>query len=70
MGFESSHGLQRLVAGEATWWENRTNAAELPGVDVATVSRRLPMSNALRVDGSTIRSLMQLERQVRPDAYG
>jgi hypothetical protein len=24
VGFESSHGLQQLVAGEATWRENRT----------------------------------------------
>ena len=29
VGFESSHGLQQLIAGEATWRENRTNVVEL-----------------------------------------
>jgi hypothetical protein len=29
LGFESSHGLQQLIAGEATWRENRTNVVEL-----------------------------------------
>jgi hypothetical protein len=45
VGFESSHVLQQLVAGEATWQENQTNVIELLRADVATVSRRLPTSN-------------------------
>ena len=45
MGFESSHVLQQLVAGETTRQENQTHVIELLGADVATVSRRLPTSN-------------------------
>ena len=45
--------------------------AELLGVDLATV--RVAAANVepyLRADGTTIWSLMQLERQLRPEAYG
>jgi len=45
--------------------------AELLGVDLATV-RKLAgkVEPYLRADGSRIWSLMQLERQLRPEAYG
>jgi hypothetical protein len=45
--------------------------AELLGLDLSTV--RELASNVepyLRVDGTKVWSLMQLERQLRPDAYG
>ena len=71
MGFESSHVLQPLVAGEATWQEKQTNVTELLGVDLATVSRRLPTSNrSLRVDDSKTWSLVQLEPRVQPVLTG
>ena len=45
--------------------------AELLDVDLATV-RKLAgkVEPYLRADGTRIRSLMQLERQLRPEAYG
>jgi hypothetical protein len=45
--------------------------AELLGVDLATV-RELDakVEPYLRADGTRIWSLMQLERQLRPEAYG
>jgi hypothetical protein len=45
--------------------------AELLGVDLATI--RAAAANVepyLRTDGTSIWSLMQLERQLRPEAYG
>jgi hypothetical protein len=45
--------------------------AELLGLDLATI--RELASNVepyLRVDGTKVWSLMQLERQLRPNAYG
>ena len=55
MGFESSHGLQQLVASEATWQENQTNVIELLGADVATVSGpAAPLEPYLQVDDSKI----------------
>jgi hypothetical protein len=45
--------------------------AELLGVDLATI--RAAAANVepyLRADGTRIWSLMQLERQLRPEAYG
>jgi hypothetical protein len=45
--------------------------AELLGVDLATVLRAaLHVEPYARVDGTKIWSLMQLERQLRPQAYG
>jgi hypothetical protein len=45
--------------------------AELLGVDLAT-ARKLAakVEPLLRADGTRIWSLMQLERQLRPEAYG
>jgi hypothetical protein len=45
--------------------------AELLGIDLATI--RAAAANVepyLRTDGTRIWSLMQLERQLRPEAYG
>jgi hypothetical protein len=45
--------------------------AELLGVDLATISEAAAkIQPYLRVDGTRIWSLMQLERQLRPEAYG
>jgi hypothetical protein len=45
--------------------------AELLDVDLATVSRAAAnVEPYLRADGTRIWSLMQLERQLRPEAYG
>jgi hypothetical protein len=45
--------------------------AELLGVDLATVHRTAAnVEPYVRVDGSKVWSLMQLERQLRPQAYG
>jgi hypothetical protein len=45
--------------------------AELLGVDMATVLlAALHVEPYARVDGTKIWSLMQLERQLRPQAYG
>jgi hypothetical protein len=45
--------------------------AELLGVDLATVREvAANVEPYLRADGTRIWSLMQLERQLRPEAYG
>ena len=45
--------------------------AELLGVDLATVGElAAKVEPYLRADGTRIWSLMQLERQLRPEAYG
>jgi hypothetical protein len=45
--------------------------AELLGVDLATVHRAAAnVEPYVRVDGAKVWSLMQLERQLRPQAYG
>jgi hypothetical protein len=45
--------------------------AELLGVDLATVCElAASVEPYLRADGTRIWSLMQLERQLRPEAYG
>jgi len=45
--------------------------AELLGVDLATVRElAAKLEPYVRADGSRIWSLVQLERQLRPEAYG
>ena len=45
--------------------------AELLGVDLATISELAAnIEPCIRADGTRIWSLMQLERQLRPEAYG
>ena len=45
--------------------------AELLGVDLATVRElAAKVEPYIRADGTRIWSLMQLERQLRPEAYG
>jgi hypothetical protein len=45
--------------------------AELLGVDLATIrGAAANVEPYLRTDGTSIWSLMQLERQLRPEAYG
>ena len=45
--------------------------AELLGVDLATVRElATKVEPYIRADGASIWSLMQLERQLRPEAYG
>jgi hypothetical protein len=45
--------------------------AELLGVDLATICEAAAtVEPYLRADGTRILSLMQLERQFRPEAYG
>jgi hypothetical protein len=45
--------------------------AELLGVDLATVRElAATLEPYVRADGAPIWSLMQLERQLRPEAYG
>jgi hypothetical protein len=45
--------------------------AELLGVDLATVrTLATKVEPYLRADGTRVWSLMQLERQLRPEAYG
>ena len=45
--------------------------AELLGVDLDTLQKAAThVDPYLRVDGTKVWSLMQLERQLRPDAYG
>jgi hypothetical protein len=47
------------------------SSAELLGVDLATVRKlAAKVEPYLRADGTRIWSLMQLERQLRPEAYG
>jgi hypothetical protein len=44
--------------------------AELLGVDLATISEAAAnVESYIRADGTRIWSLMQLERQLRPDAF-
>ena len=45
--------------------------AELLGVDLATIRELAAnVEPYIRVDGTKVWSLMQLERHLRPDAYG
>jgi hypothetical protein len=45
--------------------------AELLGVDLATIQEAaVDIEPYVRVDGTKVWSLMQLERRLRPDAYG
>jgi hypothetical protein len=45
--------------------------AELLGVDLATIREvAVNIEPCLRADGAKVWSLMQLERQLRPEAYG
>jgi hypothetical protein len=45
--------------------------AELLGVDLATIQRAAAdVEPYVRVDGGKVWSLMQLERRLRPEAYG
>ena len=45
--------------------------AELLGVDLATVRKLATrVEPYIRVDGTKVWSLMQLERQLRPEAFG
>lgn len=45
--------------------------AELLGVDLATIQEAAAnIEPYLRADGTSVWSLMQLERQLRPEAYG
>ena len=45
--------------------------AELLGVDLATIwEAAAKVEPYLRADGAKVWSLMQLERQLRPEAYG
>jgi len=45
--------------------------ADLLGVDLAAIQEAaIHVEPYLRVDGTKVWSLMQLERQLRPDAYG
>jgi hypothetical protein len=45
--------------------------AELLGVDLATITQAAAnIEPYLRADGARIWSLMQLERQLQPEAYG
>jgi hypothetical protein len=45
--------------------------AELLGVDLATIQEAAAnVQPYVRADGTRIWSLMQLERQLRPEAYG
>jgi hypothetical protein len=45
--------------------------AELLGVDLATIQgAAADVEPYIRVDGTKVWSLMQLERHLRPDAYG
>ena len=45
--------------------------AELLGVDLATIRRAATdVEPYIRADGTRIWSLMQLERQLRPEVYG
>jgi hypothetical protein len=45
--------------------------AELLGVDLATIRKLVTkIKPYIRADGTKVWSLMQLERQLRPEAYG
>ena len=65
MGIWQDPGLGRPIAAPLE------RCAELLGVDPAAI--RAAAANVepyLRTDGTRIWSLMQLERQLRPEAYG
>jgi hypothetical protein len=44
--------------------------AELLGVDLTAIQEAAQVEPYLRGDGTKVWSLMQLERHLRPDAYG
>jgi hypothetical protein len=48
----------------------RVSAGRLLGVDLATVREAAKVEPYIRADGIRIWSLMLLERQLRPEAYG
>ena len=57
--------LSRPIAGPLP------QCAELLGVDLATIQEAAAsIEPYLRADGTRVWSLMQLERQLRPQAYG
>jgi hypothetical protein len=61
--------------GTTRTWVGRSQhldqCAELLGVDLATVRELAAgIEPYIRADGTRVWSLMQLERQLRPDAYG
>ena len=72
--------LVRYCSSVGTWHDlelGRPIAAPLPrcaellGVDLVTVRKvAADVEPYLRADGTRIWSLMQLERQLRPEAYG
>ena len=65
MGTWHDPDLGRPIAALLEW------CAELLGVDLATVGELAAnVEPYVRADGSGIWSLMQLERQLRPEAYG
>jgi hypothetical protein len=58
-------GLDRPIAASLE------RCAELLGVDLLTIREAATtVEPYIRVDGTRIWSLMQLERQLRPEAYG
>jgi hypothetical protein len=67
--------LGRWGPGTTLAWDGRSRrrwsgARELLGVDLARVHEAAAkVEPYLRADGSRIWSLMQLERQLRPEAY-
>jgi hypothetical protein len=70
----------RYAAGVGTWHDPDLGrpiaaplerCAQLLGVDLATVRKvAAKVEPYVRADGTRIWSLMQLERQLRPEAYG
>jgi hypothetical protein len=67
--------LARWGPGTTQTWAGRSRplerCAELLGVDLATVCELAAnVEPYTRADGTRIWSLMQLERQLRPEAYG
>jgi hypothetical protein len=64
--------LVRWGPGTTRTWAGRSQrCAELLGVDLATVRElAAKVDPYIRADGIRIWSLMQLERQLRPEAYG
>ena len=65
MGTWHDPGLGRPIAAPLE------RCAELLGVDLASLSEAAAkVEPYIRADGTRIWSLMQLERQLRPEAYG
>ena len=66
MGTWHDPGLGRPIAAPLE------RCAELLGVDLVTIreAAATTVEPYIRVDGTRIWSLMQLERQLRPEAYG